>query len=326
MTSHAETLHGLVIQHLEHVGVGADVVSAVKEGLDAGKDKAEGSKLWELFMTVTTAAAAAPAPAPGKKSQQMPQQMPPPGRGPSQYAPPPAAAPPGRMSASGGVPGATLTPQQAAVVQQQFADTKPLIAREPDVRNKKLDDDLMKAAQGGNHAAFAGLIQAGAFVNMQDPTGATPLLAATEGNHVEAVKELLANGADVNLAKKDGTSPLICAYKDPKKKKVLKELTAGALQTLNRSMYSSAGLWASNFEDYGEDEGISQIDLLQMRDETQKLISLRSEKPPPETAHAAFIAGGGALEPSSLREGAVKLLMQDLLTATSGSGLSPRSK
>merc|ERR1719261_2041473 len=129
--------------------------------------------------------------------------------------------------------------QQAAMIQQQvMQEQKPVIAKEPKVRDPKLDEQLMAAAKAGSVDTIPGLISSGAYVNFQDSVGTSPLLAATEADKVDVVKVLLQNGADVNLARPDGTSPLLAAYKG-NKKKVLKELTAGAFRTLNQSIHQT---------------------------------------------------------------------------------------
>lgn len=244
--------------------------------------------------------------------------------------------PAGRLSnaSTGGGPGVpggsiTLTPQQAAFVQQQAyvqsqpVDTRPLVAKEPAVRNAEADSQLMTAAFKGEEAKIGAFVTQGAFVNMQDASGTTPLLAATEGGHLEAVKVLITNGVDVNLAKKDGTSPLLVAYKN-NKKKILKELTAAAFSTLTRAMHSqgASGIAPSGYYD---DEGISQIDLLQLHDETAKLVAMRTAEPI-KAKRASQIEreeGGGSTQ---LREGSVRLLLQDLTRAAhvSEPQVSPR--
>merc|ERR1719191_1822311 len=173
--------------------------------------------------------------------------------------------------------------QQAAMMQQQLVpEAKPVIAKEPEVRNPKLDADLMAAAKSGAVDTIPGLINSGAYVNMQDGAGTSPLLAATEADKADVVKVLLQNGADVNLARPDGTSPLICAYKG-NKKKVLKELTAGAFRTLNSAVHQHGSIGGGFMYDPGEDEGVTAMDMCQLRDETDKLFKLQAHPPEVQT-------------------------------------------
>lgn len=333
MATAAEKLHILIIQHLEHVGVAEDIVKPLEEKLGQGKG-AQGSTLYDLFCSATgesltpqqqkqqqvqqqqmqqtmTPQQAAQAP-PMRVTQGQPQ-----GRMSMQGGPVPNAQ--GRMSAAGSV---AYNAQQAAMMQQQIAPpTKPVIAKEPEQRNPKLDEQLMAASKSGAVDTIPGLINQGAFVNFQDGAGTTPLLAATEADKVDVVKVLLQNGADVNLCRKDGTSPLICAYKG-NKKKVLKELTAGAFRTLNSAVHQTGTIGGGMMYDPGEDEGITQMDICQAHDETSKLFALQAHPPkiPDKVAVAtrkeSMVDLSGPADLSNLRQGGVRLLMQELCHAT----------
>merc|ERR1719191_424847 len=199
--------------------------------------------------------------------------------------------------------------------------SKPVIAKEPEQRNLKLDQQLMQAAKGGSPDTIPGLITQGAYVNMQDSTGTTPLLAATEADKADVCKVLLQNGADVNLARNDGTSPLLCAYKG-NKKKVLKELTAGAFRTLNSAVHQTGFIGSGTYYDpCGEDEGVTHMDICQAREETEKLFHLQAHapeiKPQIKLKHEeSMVSVGGFVDPSNLRHGGVRLLMQELCQAT----------
>jgi len=198
---------------------------------------------------------------------------------------------------------------------------KPVIAKEPEQRNLKLDQQLMQAAKGGSPDTIPGLITQGAYVNMQDSTGTTPLLAATEADKADVCRVLLQNGADVNLARNDGTSPLLCAYKG-NKKKVLKELTAGAFRTLNSAVHQTGFIGSGcMYDPSGEDEGVTHMDICQAREETEKLFHLQAHapeiKPQIKLKHKeSLVSVGGFVDPSNLRQGGVRLLMQELCQAT----------
>merc|ERR550537_164365 len=133
----------------------------------------------------------------------------------------------------------------------------------------------MAAAKSGKVDSIPSLINSGAYVNMQDDAGTSPLLAATEADKIDVVKVLLQNGADVNLARPDGTSPLLCAYKS-NKKKALKELTAGAFRTLNCAVHQTGVIGGGMMYDPGEDEGVTAMDMCQLKDEATKLFQLQA--------------------------------------------------
>merc|ERR1711865_501206 len=139
----------------------------------------------------------------------------------------------------------------------------------------------MAASRAGSVDTIPGLINTGAYVNFQDSVGTSPLLAATEADKIEIVKVLLQNGADVNLARPDGTSPLIYAYKK-NKKPMLKELTAGAFRTLNSAVHQTGNIGGFTMYDQGEEEGVTEMDMCQLRDEAGKLFKLQAH--PPEAA------------------------------------------
>merc|ERR1719379_2884677 len=207
------------------------------------------------------------------------------------------------------------------IQQQVMAERKPLIAQEPKVRNPKLDEQLMAASRAGSVDQIPSLINSGAYVNYQDGAGTSPLLAATEADKTDVVKVLLQNGADVNLARPDGTSPLLCAYKG-NKKKVLKELTAGAFRTLNSAVHQTGFIGSGiMYDPSGEDEGVTHMDICQAREETEKLFHLQAHapeiKPQIKLKHEeSMVSVGGFVDPSNLRQGGVRLLMQELCQAT----------
>jgi hypothetical protein len=315
MVTAAEKLNILIIQHLEHVGVDAAVVAPLKAGLEKGT-KPEGSTLYELFCSATGEGM------PPKQKQQMQQQpmqqqqkQQPPGRMPAQGGAPTQQAPAARNAMQGSYNG-----QQAAMPTQQILPpAKPVIAKEPEQRNPKLDEQLMTAAKSGAVDTIPGLINSGAYVNHQDKAGTTPLLAATEADKIDVIKVLLQNGADVNLARQDGTSPLLCAYKGNKKKS-LKELTAGAFQTLNRAVNQTGNIGGGMMYDPGEDEGVTHMDICQAHDETAKLFKLQAHRPEvpvakPEVTRKESMVNIGGADMGDLRAGGVRLLMQELSSA-----------
>lgn len=292
MATATEKLNILVIQHLEHIGVGDDIIAQLKPALE-GKE-AKGSTLFDVFCSAT--GEGAPAPAAGKKQ-------------------------PARMS-QGAAPAQQQQQRQAAapVMREPVPEAKPVIAKEPDVRNPKLDSDLMKAVRDGAVDSIPSIINAGAYVNMQDGAGTSPLLAATEADKADVCKVLLQNNADVNLARPDGTSPLLCAYKG-NKKKVLKELTAGAFRTLNSAVHQHGSIGGNFMYDPGQDEGITAMDMLQLQDETNKLFKLQAHPPEVQSPQAvtkekSMVAIGGDAETPSLAAGSVRLLMQELVHAS----------
>jgi hypothetical protein len=326
MATPAEKLQILVIQHLEHAGIGEDVVGPVKEALEKSEKKGEGSTLYELFCSATGEGAPAPAPAGRKPSMQQQQQAPPQQQArmtqmqqqqQTRMSMQGQAAP--RGSQMGG--SVAYSAQQAAMIQQQAqVEQKPVIAKEPKVRDPKLDEQLMAASKAGSVDAIPGLINSGAYVNFQDGAGTSPLLAATEADKIDVVKVLLQNGADVNLARPDGTSPLLSAYKG-NKKKVLKELTAGAFRTLNSAVHQTGTIGGGMMYDPGEDEGVTAMDMCQLRDEAEKLFKLEAhpEVPSPvpvEKRKESMVDLGAPGDISNLRQGGVRLLMQELCQAT----------
>ena len=71
--------------------------------------------------------------------------------------------------------------------------------------------DLLDAARNGDNKAVQTLLDNGAYVNVRDAEGRTPLTEAAWENRVDTVKLLLDKGADPNVKKDDGTSPLSIA-------------------------------------------------------------------------------------------------------------------
>jgi uncharacterized protein len=70
---------------------------------------------------------------------------------------------------------------------------------------------LLEVAGKGDNAMVRELLDKGAYVNVRDPEGRTPLTEAAWNNHVETVKLLLDKGANPNAKKVDGATPLSIA-------------------------------------------------------------------------------------------------------------------
>ena len=70
---------------------------------------------------------------------------------------------------------------------------------------------LLEVAGKGDNAMVKELLDKGAYVNVRDPEGRTPLTEAAWNNHVETVKLLLDKGANPNAKKVDGATPLSIA-------------------------------------------------------------------------------------------------------------------
>jgi ankyrin repeat protein len=71
--------------------------------------------------------------------------------------------------------------------------------------------ELATAAREGRAEPVGALLQRGAQVNVQDPSGTTPLMAAAANGHVEIVRMLIAAGADVNAGNNLGRTALMSA-------------------------------------------------------------------------------------------------------------------
>jgi uncharacterized protein len=75
----------------------------------------------------------------------------------------------------------------------------------------KAEMDLLGAAGKGDAKLVKELLDKGAYPNVRDPDGRTPLTESVWNNHVEVVKLLLDKGADPNQKKNDGATPLSIA-------------------------------------------------------------------------------------------------------------------
>jgi outer membrane protein OmpA-like peptidoglycan-associated protein len=80
-----------------------------------------------------------------------------------------------------------------------------LLKTDADLENWPL---LMWAVYLQNKDAVRVLIKSGAYVNIQDPTGTTPLHWACWTGNYPIVRELLANGANANVVDHSGRTPL----------------------------------------------------------------------------------------------------------------------
>lgn len=73
------------------------------------------------------------------------------------------------------------------------------------------DIQLLDTAGKGDTAKVRELLDKGAYVNIRDPDGRTPLTESIWGNHIDTVRLLLDKGADANASKADGATPLSIA-------------------------------------------------------------------------------------------------------------------
>jgi ankyrin repeat protein len=75
----------------------------------------------------------------------------------------------------------------------------------------KREMELLDAAGKGDVRVVKELLDEGAYVNVRDPDGRTPLTEAVWNNNGELVRVLIDRGADVNARKNDGATPLSIA-------------------------------------------------------------------------------------------------------------------
>jgi ankyrin repeat protein len=73
---------------------------------------------------------------------------------------------------------------------------------------------LIEAANSGDTAEVTKLIEAGANINIQDNTGATPLFRASFNRHLDTIKVLISWGADINIQDNDGLTPIWTAIEN----------------------------------------------------------------------------------------------------------------
>jgi ankyrin repeat protein len=73
---------------------------------------------------------------------------------------------------------------------------------------------LIEAANSGNTTEVTKLIEAGANINIQDNTGATPLFRASFNGHLDTIKVLISWGADINIQDNDGLTPIWTAIEN----------------------------------------------------------------------------------------------------------------
>jgi len=75
----------------------------------------------------------------------------------------------------------------------------------------KRNIELLDAARSDDDKAVKDILDKGAYVNVRDAEGRTPLTEAAWNNRIEVVKLLLEKGADPSAKKNDGTTPLSIA-------------------------------------------------------------------------------------------------------------------
>jgi len=90
------------------------------------------------------------------------------------------------------------------------------------------DQSLFEAAEKGDVAAIAQLLNAGANVNCTIPGDGSPLIAAARNGHLAAVQLLLDRGADPNLPVRGDGNPLIMAAREGHTEVVALLLNRGA--------------------------------------------------------------------------------------------------
>ena len=87
-----------------------------------------------------------------------------------------------------------------------------MAAGHPDIASLiKLNLGLADAARKGDAKSVQEMLDKGAYVNVRDPEGRTPLTEAAWEDRVEVVSLLLASGANPNAKKNDGATPLAIA-------------------------------------------------------------------------------------------------------------------
>lgn len=87
-----------------------------------------------------------------------------------------------------------------------------MAAGHPDIASLiKLNLELADAARKGDVKSVKEMLDKGAYVNVRDPEGRTPLTEAAWEGRVEMVNLLLARGANPNAKKNDGATPLAIA-------------------------------------------------------------------------------------------------------------------
>src|SRR6266498_4678422 len=70
---------------------------------------------------------------------------------------------------------------------------------------------LLAAARGGDSAAVARALAAGATPNARNRVGETALVIALKAGRTELAQQMIDSGADVNLAAVNGITPLMAA-------------------------------------------------------------------------------------------------------------------
>jgi ankyrin repeat protein len=78
---------------------------------------------------------------------------------------------------------------------------------------RPVDEELLQAADKGDHIQVQALLEKGADVNASNSNGFTPLYLAVMKGHREVVALLLEKGAAVNAASTEGFTPL---YVEPR--------------------------------------------------------------------------------------------------------------
>jgi ankyrin repeat protein len=113
----------------------------------------------------------------------------------------------------------------------------------------KREMDLLEATARNYVKLVRELLDKGAYVNVRDPEGRTPLTEAVWNNNPELVELLLERGANANTQKNDGATPLSIAqgraYGKPRQEIVEMLKKAGAHRK-NLRRITDCGLWIAN--------------------------------------------------------------------------------
>ena len=100
---------------------------------------------------------------------------------------------------------------------------------------KAAGTELVEAAERGDLARVAQLLDAGADIEQRDARGRTPILAATHGKRLAVVEYLITRGADVNAQDRQQDSAFLFAGASGQTDIVRVTLAAGAdLKSTNR--------------------------------------------------------------------------------------------
>jgi ankyrin repeat protein len=108
--------------------------------------------------------------------------------------------------------------------QLQIGKKKEIRLQKPDFNGKKLEtekpisetqkrlnNNLLLAAQDGNYNKIKILLETGADIEARNRSGTTPLIVAAHNGFIKACELLIEKGADVNAVSKNGQTALMIA-------------------------------------------------------------------------------------------------------------------